>query len=655
MSIVTRVVGENDNSDEFQAALRMKEVIDNTAPRTAIGEIILYPSATLFGQVVKDVDIMMIGSLQRTSVDVNFIHDNAYSRDQVNFESFCTTIEVKSHSVEGIMLEGTNWKVRYGAKWHNVTKQSNEQKISAKNYFEYHLGASPFITNLIWFTEITKGELSSLQTFSEHEIVSNALPGVFSFSDIMQLLVLQRTPWLHGSSYYYECGFNGNDPEMYRKPLDFFARSKQTMGELTRKKIEQITKKSLPLHIPDQSENKLVVLRGRAGTGKTIDLINMAIQLVEEQESRVQILTYNRALVSDIRRLFAFAEIPDMFEYKCVSINTMHSFFYRLINKTLYNGKLDGKLFIKDYEKLLTELVEFIDSGTDAHQLIHDICIEDMQLNWDYILIDEAQDWSEKEKNIILDLYGKNHIIVADGGMQFVRNIEPCDWTMVSRRENIKLKYCLRQKNNIVKFINHIINKLDDSQGKILTNDSMPGGHVIIIKDQMEIMNVIKTEKEKLLKAGNISYDMLFLTPNNLVDQSENTCFSLTKEFESKGVLLWDGTKNEIRSEYTVNPEEARVVQYDSARGLEGWTVCCLSFDDFIKNKKMIYNPKHETNQLLLESEEDQEKKYLLNWALIPLTRAIDTLVITLNNTESDVSKLLLDIADNNQDYVQVI
>ncbi len=139
------------------------------------------------------------------------------------------------------------------------------------------------------------------------------------------------------------------------------------------------------------------IFRGRAGTGKPIDLIKIAIKIVDEKESRVQILTYNRALVSDLRRLFALAELPDMFNDKCISFNTMQSFFYGLINGCLYDGKLSGEEFLSKYEDLLTEMIDFLKSGSDAKELINSLREDNPKLNWEYIFIDEAQDWSENE------------------------------------------------------------------------------------------------------------------------------------------------------------------------------------------------------------------------------------------------------------------
>lgn len=655
MSVIVKIIGENDQTDEYLAAERLRIIICDSVPATAIGEIVVFPSATLFGQAVKDVDLLMIGHMKNYSVQTEFNHNDAFCEEEVLIESFCTTIEVKSHTASGIRREGTNWKVRYKSEWHNVTKQSNDQRISAKNFFINALGDSPFITNLIWFTEVTSEELKPLEMINGKTIPSNVLPDYFDFSQIGKLFVLQRIPWLRNNRYTFECGFGGNDVDAYSRPLALFSKAKEGMGNLTRKKIEQITSEELSVQEPSFEEGKMSIFRGRAGAGKTIDLIKLAIRLVDEKSARVQILTYNRALVSDIRRLFALADLPDMFEEKCVSVNTMQSYFYGLISGCLYDGKLNGEEFLSRYEELIQEMLSFLKSDEEAKPIIREICEDNPKLNWEYIFIDEAQDWSSRERDLILLLFEKSHLLIADGGKQFVRMIEPCDWTVVSNRENIKLKYCLRQKRNIIKFINQYATRLDDGYNKIVASDKMSGGHVIILRDKSQFYDCMKRELKYVKKVENIPYDMLYLVPSTLVKHEEDVEFSLKKEFEHRGLLLWDGTNESNRLDYAVNPDEARVLQYESARGLEGWTVCCLDFDEFIRIKEQQYNPENEGNALFLESSKDRKNKYMLNWALIPMTRAIDTLIITLKDEDSEEAKAILELAAYNSDYIEVI
>lgn len=657
MAVLVRIIGDDDGSDEYYAAKRLKQIIEESVPQTAMGEVVLFPSATLYGQAVKDVDIFMIGELKNYSAKAKFNHGEEFQEDIVYLESFCTAIEVKSHGISGIRREGTNIQVYYSnTGWHNATKQSNDQKTSAMNFFNNALGDSPYITNLLWFVEVSEQELDNLLSVGANVMPSNAIPSAFDFKLLLQKLALQRVPWRYGNRYVIECKFNGRDASTVTKPLLFFSKAKSGIGELTRKKIEQITSKELGENTPNFEGNILNIFRGRAGTGKTIDLIKIAIKLVDEESARVQILTYNRALVSDIRRLFTLAELPDMFEDKCVSVNTMQSYFFGLINGCLYDGSLTGEDFLKRYQELLMEMLDFLTSDNDAPEMIKALCEDNPKLNWEYILIDEAQDWSENERNLILHLYEKNKILVADGGQQFVRNILPCDWTVIPNRNNIKLKYCLRQKRNLVRFINHYSEIIDPASSKVHPSDELVGGKIIIIKDSDKFYTVIKKEKNALIKAGNEPYDMLFITPPSLVDNKEGgRLFKLLGEFEHKDVRLWDGTNDENRLEFSVDMSESRVVQYESSRGLEGWTVCCLNFDEYMQIKESQFVPNTERNALFLQSSEEIKKKYMLNWALLPMTRAIDTLVITLKDENNIYSESMLRLAEQHPDYVKII
>ena len=55
---------------------------------------------------------------------------------------------------------------------------------------------------------------------------------------------------------------------------------------------------------------------------------------------------------------------------------------------------------------------------------------------------------------------------------------------------------------------------------------------------------------------------------------------------------------------------------------------------------------------LKLQSPEERKRDYLYNWAMIPLTRAIDTLVITIKKPGSQTGRLLYQIASEHEDFV---
>ena len=651
MNVDVMVCGADQTTDEYIAALKLKRIILDSLPGDAIGEIVLFASATLMGQAVKDIDILMIGEVKNYSVDAEFRTEaNGCVKEKVVISSFCTTIEVKGHDISGILVNGTDFYVKYGAKTHCVTDQSNKQKIAAKNFFERTLMDSPFVTNVIWFTQTTPGDIKKLLANNGRTMPSNVLGRDFDFKELVQLLIWQKPPHKKWGTYIFDSNHNSNSLQTIKNAMSLFSKTKAHMGEMTRRRIEQLTNKAFQADALIDAQGKVSIYRGRAGTGKTVGLLQTAIHLVDEKQARVLMLTYNKALVSDIRRLLALAELPDMFEEKCLHINTMHSYFFQLTNTVLYNGRMRGNKFLEKYDSILKELLSFMNDN-DAVEMVKEICASDSILDWDYVLIDEAQDWSNLERDIILKLFDKGKIIVADGGQQFVRRINACDWSVIRDRNNIKLKYCLRQKENLVAFVNAYSQKLDILGSKILTKNNAPGGKVIITTDD-KIFSVHHQEMQRLSDAGNIAYDMLYLVPHELVKRNYgDSSFALKTKFEENGIFIWDGTSSDNRENYSIDAEEMRLLQYDSARGLEGWTVVCMDFDVFLKEKSAEYQD-GSVDALMLESQEERKQKYLYNWAMIPLTRAIDTIIITIKDQTSGTARLLKRISEEHPDFV---
>ena len=650
MSVKVSIHCADSNSEEYHAAQKMKEIIVNSVPDSASGDVVLFTNATLFGQTVKDIDLLMIGELRNYRIDISNSKKKVDGATTVEIRNFCTVIEVKKHDISGILRKGTDFYVKYGKKLHCVTLQSNRQKIAAKRFFESALSFSPFITNVIWFTQVLDEDIRKMLKTKSGEIPSNVIGADFDFTKFMQLLLMQKTPQKRNSKYIFESCQGECQIKKYKEALMIFSDTKEQMGSLTRKRIEMITQNAFRTNSLIDSNGKVSIYRGRAGTGKTVGLIQTAIKKVDEEQARVIILTYNLALVSDIRRLFALAELPDLFEEKCVHVSTMQSFFFDLANRILFDNRLKGDKFLEKYDSIVNELNEYLTDDVLFESAL-ELMSQDDCLNWDYVLIDEAQDWSNNERDLILRLFDQGRIIIADGGNQFVRQGRTCDWNVVIDKHNIKLKYCLRQKENIISFINEYSNELGIIDNRIKSNGELLGGKVLITTDD-NLFNVHKYEMNRLLEEENIPYDMLYLTPHSLVKKNCGDAeFKLTELFEKNGIHIWDGTNSLNRKTYSINADEIRVVQYDSARGLEGWTVVCLDFDVFIEEKKSEYID-GKVNSLLLESPEEKRRKYLYNWTMIPLTRAIDTLVITIKNPHSETANQLKSIATHCPDYV---
>lgn len=654
MGVIVRVIGENNGSDEYDAGLKLKGLIEDL-PASILGEVVIYPNATILGQAVKDIDIVVMGELQNYSPSLRYFEDGEEKTDKVTIESFCLAIEVKSHTADAIVREGTNWLVPYKQRMHNVTEQSNQQKTSLFSFFKNQIGVSPYVTNVIWFTETLHSEIEELKKADKKKIEANVISGECDFKEFAQQVVLQSNIYRRRNNIVISALPSEYDLQRFERAMNFFATQKVGMGELTRKRVEQITRKNIEGGIVQRQNGKLSIYRGRAGTGKTVGLIQTAIEMVDVEDCRILILTYNKLLVADIRRLFALAELPDMFDYRCVEINTLQSYFYKLANRCIYDGKLDSLVYIENYETYMKEVVETL-SDEEMREIVIEQCRQDIDLNWDYVFVDEAQDWTNYERDILLKLFVPEQIVIADGGQQFVRKINPCDWLVVKNRNNIKLKKCLRQKSNLIKALNRINEYYGLTENKIIGSENMVGGKIIVTDDDSKLIEILKLEVGKLKEAENALYDCLCMVPSEMVSKAYgNRAFKGTNEFLNNGLPIWDGTNTENRGSLLIPSEQIRVIQYDSSRGLEGWTCVCMHLDSFIDEKMSLYTAEDNRNELMLETEAELRIKYLLNWLFMPLTRAIDTIIISLKNRDSETGRMLQKVVADNPDYMSWI
>lgn len=420
---------------------------------------------------------------------------------------------------------------------------------------------------------------------------------------------------------------------------------------------------------------KLIVISGRAGTGKTIKLLKIACDLAINNGARSLILTYNHALVSDIKRTLALAEIPDGVDTYTVNITTLHKFIYELVIGFGLVANPDNPEevtkyvpeFITKYQDYLKELINYIENGLIQEKEIQELMrSKHEKVAWDYILIDESQDWSDLEKRIIFTIFGKHKTIVADGVDQLIRSQKKCNWVQGLKPEidfkKTNEKKGLRQKVNLISFVNEYA-KQAGVVWEIEPKQELVGGKIII--STKGYTQELHNEQLKHCKdCQNSEYEMMFLVPPNLVsrtyqeningDQVETRKFKLTDEFLNMNISLWDLTNTDLRTQYAVELTQHRLLQYESCRGLEGWTVVCLELDEFIRHKFETF-VEEETNELALESFEEKRRKFVYLWSLIPLTRAIDTLVITIKNKESNVYKYFRRTYERNPDFIQWI
>lgn len=646
-----------EHTPEYIAAQQLKERFNEefSGFPNINGYIHIQTSVHLYAQKRKDIDILIMGVMDGFPCrNVRTLNMGAVR--ELKVKSFIVNIELKSHDIRGVRRDGTDYIVSYQNGDENASRQCSEAAFSLKNYLDgqdvVKLRCPAFIVGILWLNGLNRDELNVLRNNEK----DNALPSVFSFKDFVDAMLLSAN--VINSSDGFVLDFLPGGKSGYDSIKRLFSSVRRLSAGLTRKKFEILSRNS-NAEIDKLINNigkRLTIVRGRAGTGKTLQLLQLAFKLADNLSCRCLLLTYNNALVSDIQRLIDYTPMPSNVDGKTVAIKTIHSFFHSLLVSTgiasTSSLNPNSRNYEERYDSLLCELLNYVGKTcTDADiQTLKDI--SEQRIDWDYIFIDEAQDFTNLEKSILFRIYGPRRIIVADGVDQFMRNNTPQNW-----REDIaenlvysppEMRVERRQKANLVHFVNTFANQ-SGIAWSVTANPELAGGNVIITSGLTK--KIYEELEENCRNNGCEKYDILILVTPDDVSSDENgeTHFSKAEGFNKSGISFYDGTNKANRYQYPVI-DQCRVFQYDSCRGLEGWCVVCTNFDKLIEYKMRAYNAK--ADSLGLDSKIIMKRQVLL-WTLMPLTRPIDTLVITLKDPSSEIGKLLKSISDLCNDFVR--
>jgi len=135
---------------------------------------------------------------------------------------------------------------------------------------------------------------------------------------------------------------------------------------------------------------------------------------------------------------------------------------------------------------------------------------------------------------------------------------------------------------------------------------------------------------------------MLFCVTPSLVDRrpGQPVHSHVADRLQKWGYRVWDGTAEQVRGSYPTQLDQIRIVQYDSCRGLEAWTSVNLRFDELYDYKRRQYTPPAQTT-FEFRDEAREAQLFAASWLMIPLTRAIDTLVIQIQSADHPIAQML--------------
>jgi hypothetical protein len=638
------LLGSNEGR-EYEAALRLRGLILESWPwleSDSTSTVKIIAGVQCHGQSKRDLDIVLLGNFSDHAAFSPFLSFSTFQGylkipDTVHVQSLCLIIEVKNHDLASIQFTGTHLDVRYlgdrEAKWHSATDQNEAQKYSLKHYLEHNRVSSPYITNLLWLPNVSNADLPR----RPHNILGGNSSWDLFLNVIMQLAI----PRFYDNRWT----LSASSPDNFRGMLDTISVLTKTIEptSLDRRKMDRICRSAVRADWLNLIGEKQMTFYGRGGAGKTVILLRLAWKMYEERQARVLLLTYNKALVADLRRLFTLMNLSDDIGHNTIQIQTVYSFFRSALQGLSILSNDDD--FLTHYEGLVGEALSYLRNETitqvDIDKLVQD---RTEAFSWDYIFIDEAQDWFEDERDLLRALYPANTFVIADGGDQLVRRNASCNWRQglpASIQQAFTLKKCLRMKAGLARFVAAFASAMGISWNAE-PNPEAPGGKIIVIEgDYFDAPELHKEIMRENSAAGNYPIDMLICVPPSAVEHDrsgENINSYPGKTLRSMGAEIWDGVSVDVRASYPTSVNQLRIVQYDSCRGLEGWSVINLGLDEFYDYKRRLWHPPESGG---VDDDPAQAQRYAARWVMIPLTRAIDTLAIQISSTPSPMRTAL--------------
>ncbi len=653
------IVGVLDGK-EFEAARHIRSKMLAVWPdlsQSRTDHVKIFVGLKLYGYRVEDIDIVIIGHFARPrsfAVEYRF-----YPKDGDPFipksaavKNFILVIETKSHDATGVRFTDKTASVRYirsgRETWEAVTEKNRLQMFEFKSYLERHGITRVYMQDFIFFSGLREGDLPKRP--------HNCFGIDASFERILNMLGQIANHQYQGRDVVLSFGADSTFENLLGPDFPLLQTIEPT--PIDRRRMDRIVRSAVPDTWLDDLGNKQVMIRGRGGVGKTVILLQMAYRNFDQAGARSLVLTYNKALVADMRRTMALLGVPRSVERGGISIDTVHAFIGRLMHGLGIITTYDG--FLEQYETAKQTLLDYLRTGAISQPDLDELMArEGNAFFWDAVFVDEGQDWPASEISILQAVYGPERLVIADGVDQFVRN-SVANWSSGLARDRIRphrLRRCLRMKSNLTRFVSDLAAEFGLADWDLDPNNDAPGGRVLIVEGDLagDATFYAKLAAEALA-LGNHPIDLLACVPPTLVGEDNGETISAPGvALRKAGYNVWDGTSIDVRDNFPTDKSALRIVQYDSCRGLEGWTVINYAFDALWEYKYSQWMTLPQDHGELFDTPEEMAAIYAARWAMIPLTRAMDTLVINVSSEPSALKSCLNKVHSHREDFVRWI
>lgn len=633
--------------------------------------------------------------------------------DGYPIHSFVLIVEVKHHSSDLIRFQGPSVEVRYGQKWHDATSQCVDQAFELKRYQSNPYQGQrrryeTFVQRAIWLARAREGDFNGTPSESSvpvhfSDVCWHKLVDGFVVRKDKKIRTLVDDSTHRNRNYHSLSTLLGLlTHEVLPTRLDLRRVNALTQTRFDAEKTAYI-----------QNLGKgLLILRGRGGTGKTFALVQIALHLARQGKSTV-LLTYNHGLIADINRALRFISDKNPDLYPIPEIETRYSFIQSIFTRSFgYTAEKVVRKHIDDISeredfrlRALSKPNEFLDAkipgecrSTDRYpcpicdgsfeRKFRNISKKNEPKTWrdislattiptghfDFVLVDEGQDWSEEQRDLIFKLFGPGHVVAADGVDQFVGS-DRCEWDRGDIKINRKhpLRASKRTKAATCQTIAEVARELGLSDWDLTPDPDAHGGRFTVIVEPDVGRGVERglaaidadQQDQRTLR----SVDSLVCLPSSKMARGKNFAAMFDKEIERSARDSWRGFDENDRRVYPVRDSQLRAIQYHSCRGMEGWTTLCLGLDMFFDYQ--LNNPRIDVGKIeeqlrnregFLFSEEllqraiaTERRNFALNWLMIPLTRSIDHLVVHISDDNSALGQVLQIVSNKSPGSIEWI
>lgn len=316
------------------------------------------------------------------------------------------------------------------------------------------------------------------------------------------------------------------------------------------------------------------LISGPSGSGKTLILTHQAWHLprMDKNIKKVLITCFNLSLVGYIRRLLA--RLGANLGPEGIEVIPFYELCERILGENLAHAKETGEY----YDLVVQETLEQLDGENP------------LEHNWDAILVDEGQDFSDQMAQVILKLV-PNHgalTVVMDENQSLYQ--ENPGWENLPNLRKRKLLWQYRNTREIGELAAKIAG---------LANIQFKGAagakpqKIISATGQEQIAAVVDAIV-KLVRSGYPMSQIAVLYVKSKIPGVDNLPLALIRALESRGVLArWAARDAESKKHYDITTDSVTISTIHSAKGMDFGHVFITGLDLLdagnVQDRKLAY------------------------------------------------------------------